>query len=208
MSRPSFHATCRSALLSEGGDGHAGSEAFDEFDQLYTSNHFNQLKHLVSMKDVKDEDLPAKLQTEFDVPELEAKEITSFYTMHRKQVTQRVSDKSTIKEDRRGYGGWLSPVGKEVPVISAQAHENVAQNVLGDSWEELQGQGDDASGILGKRGWARLVHQPHQTLVDMDTNSRLTHRQLSYLKDLGIENDVDVFLDVGMTGRYLYRSGE
>ena len=209
MNLKGFHHTIIATLLSE---GKGADEAFDEFDQLYTSNHHSELKYAVKLsKDgTSDEDLSKKIQLEFDLSELEAKEVVSFYTMHRNQVSRRVMDSAdfdVIQEDRRGYGGWLSPSGKEIPVISAQAHESVAQSILGDSWEELQGQGDDASGILGKRGWARLVHRNDQTMVDMDTNSRLTQYQLRYLKDLGIENNVDVFLDVG-SGRYLYRASE
>lgn len=109
--------------------------------------------------------------------------------------------------ESRGYGGWLSPAGKEYPVKSRMEHEKVAKDILGDEVEELRGMPYTPDEILGHRGWARLVHEHNQTLVDMDTNSRLTHRQLSYLKDLGIENNVDIFLDVG-TGRYLYRAGQ
>jgi len=108
--------------------------------------------------------------------------------------------------ESRGYGGWLSPSGKEYPVRSRMEHEKVAKDILGDEAEELRGMPYTPDEILGRRGWARLVHEHNQTLVDIDTNARLTHRQLSYLKDVGIENEVDIFLDVG-TGRYLYKAG-
>lgn len=185
-----LYQAIRDTVLNEA----AGSEAFDKFDELYLKNHRDSISKLQSGTD------KAELGLEGD----KAEEIFRFYDMHRNQIFTRL--KESLNEIR-GYGGWLSPSGKEYPVISAQAHENVAKNILGDEWEELEGKGDDASGILGKRGYARLVHQPHQTFVDMDTNSRLSSRQLSYLKDLGIENQVDIFLDVG-TGRYIYKAGE
>jgi hypothetical protein len=188
-----LHQTIKDAItIKEAVDG---GEAFDKFDELYLKNHRDSISKLQSGAD------KSTLQQDPN----KAEEIYRFWDMHRKQIASRL--KESLNEDRRGYGGWLSPSGKEYSVISAQAHENVAQNILGDEWEELKDQGIDASGILGMRGWARLVHQPNQTLVDMDTNSRLSSRQLSYLKDLGIENQIDVFLDVGM-GRYLYKAGE
>lgn len=187
-----LYQTIRDAVTINEAAG--GGEAFDKFDELYLKNHREHISKLQSGTD----------KTKLGLDINKAEEIFQFWDMHRKQISDRL--KESLNEIR-GYGGWLSPSGREYPVISAQAHENVAQNILGDEWEELKGQGDDASGILGKRGWARLVHQPTQTFVDMDTNSRLSSRQLSYLKDLGIENQVDVFLDVGM-GRYLYRAGE
>ena len=158
MPRPSFHATCISALLSEGGDGHAGSEAFDEFDQLYTSNNFKTLQKIKKMADdgIPFDQIPAKLQEGNNISELRSRELVSFYELHTKQLSQRLAESTELNE-LRSYGGWLSPSGKEFPVISAQAHEKEAQNILGDVWDELQGQGEDASGILGKRGWARLV---------------------------------------------------
>jgi len=109
--------------------------------------------------------------------------------------------------ESRGYGGWLSPSGKEFPVRSRMEHEKVAKDILGDEAEELQGMPYTPDEILGHRGWARLVHEPSRTFVDIDKNVKLTGRQLSYLKDLGIENQVNIFLDVG-TGRFLYRVGD
>lgn len=116
-----------------------------------------------------------------------------------------------LMESRSAYGGWLSPGGQETPVDTNapphMKHELTAQRILGDEWEEVLMRNQEASEVLGKRGWARLVHQPGKTMVDMDTNARLTSRQTSYLKDLGIENDVDIFLDVG-AGRYIYQRGD
>jgi len=191
-----LYQTIRDTVLNEAGGNEAagGGEAFDKFDELYLKNHRDHISKLQSGTDKEELGLDAD----------KAEEIFQFYDMHREQISDRL--KESLNE-LRGYGGWLSPSGKEYPVISAQAHENVAKNILGDEWEELEGKGDDASGILGKRGWARLVHQPNQTFVDMDTNSRLSSRQLSYLKNIGIENQVDIFLDVGM-GRYIYKAGE
>ena len=202
----SFHQTIKNALLSEG--GHAGSEAFDEFDQFYMSNNFEALREIRKMiEDGIDADkIPEKLEMNLELSELRSKELVTFYQLHKDHLNKRLSE--SLVCEGRGYGGWLSPSGVETPVSGRMDHGPVAEKILGDEWEERRGQGLEAAEILGKRGYARLVHQPNQTLVDMDTNSRITSRQLSYLKNLGIENNVDIFLDVGQHGRYIYKAGE
>lgn len=190
-----LYQTIRDTVLNEASDREAaGSEAFDKFDELYLKNHHNSISKLQSGTD------KAELGLEGD----KAEEIFQFYDMHRKQISDRL--KESLNEIR-GYGGWLSPSGVETPVSGRMDHGPIAQKILGDEWEELKDQGLEAAEILGKRGWARLVHQADRTFVDMDTNSRMSGRQLSYLKNLGIENQVDIFLDVG-TGRYIYKAGE
>ena len=187
-----LYQTIRDAVTINEAAG--GGEAFDKFDELYLKNHREHISKLQSGTD----------KTKLGLDINKAEEIFQFWDMHRTQIADR------LKEDLnelRGYGGWLSPSGVETPVSGRMDHGPVAEKILGDEWEERKGQGLEAAEILGKRGWARLVHQPNQTFVDMDTNSRLSSRQLSYLKNIGIENQVDVFLDVGM-GRYLYRAGE
>jgi hypothetical protein len=191
-----LYQTIRDTVLNEAGGNEAagGGEAFDKFDELYLKNHREPISKLQSGTD----------KAELDLDADKAEEIFQFYDMHRTQISDR------LKEDLnelRGYGGWLSPSGVETPVSGRMDHGPVAEKILGDEWEERKGQGLEAAEILGKRGWARLVHQPNQTFVDMDTNSRLSSRQLSYLKNIGIENQVDIFLDVGM-GRYIYKAGE
>jgi len=181
-------------------------EAFDKFDELYLKNHKDVIQQLVDSPP-RGMIRPQAVADKNSISVEKAEEIIQFWSMHQTQIADRLSIKSegTINENRRGYGGWLSPSGKEIPVLTRQDHEPVAQKILGDTWEELRGQGLEASEILGKRGWARLVHLPDQTLVDMDTNSRITHQQRSYLNDLGIENDVNVILDTGRSERYLYQ---
>jgi hypothetical protein len=191
-----LYQTIRDTVLNEAGGNEAagGGEAFDKFDELYLKNHRDPISKLQSGTD----------KAELDLDADKAEEIFQFWDMHRTQIADR------LKEDLnelRGYGGWLSPSGVEKPVSGRMDHGPVAEKILGDEWEERKGQGLEAAEILGKRGWARLVHQPNQTFVDMDTNSRLSSRQLSYLKNIGIENQVDIFLDVGM-GRYIYKAGE
>ena len=92
--RTSLHRAAVNALLSEGGDGHTGSEAFDEFDQLYLSNHFNKLKRIHDLLNAgtAEADVVSKLQTTHDVAELEAEEMLKFYVMHREQVSGRLAD--------------------------------------------------------------------------------------------------------------------
>jgi hypothetical protein len=190
-----LYQAIRDTVLNEAsGREAAGSEAFDKFDELYLKNHRDSISKLQSGTD------KAELGLEGD----KAEEIFQFYDMHRNQISDRL--KESLNEIR-GYGGWLSPSGVETLVSGRMDHGPIAQKILGDEWEELKDQGLEAAEILGKRGWARLVHQPNQTFVDMDTNSRLSSRQLSYLKNIGIENQVDIFLDVGM-GRYIYKAGE
>jgi hypothetical protein len=172
------------------------AEAFDKFDELYLQNHLDILTKLANGVTKDELGLDDSAKTE---------EIFQFWDMHQKQISDRVKG-SNLKEGR-GYGGWLSPSGKETSVSGRMDHGPVAEKILGDEWEERKGQGLEAAEILGKRGYARLVHEPNRTFVDMDTNAKLSHRQLAYLKDLGIENNVDVFLDVGQ-GRYLYKAGE
>jgi hypothetical protein len=191
-----LYQTIRDTILNEadGNEAAGGGEAFDKFDELYLKNHRDPISKLQSGTD----------KAELDLDADKAEEIFQFWDMHRTQISNR------LKEDLnelRGYGGWLSPSGVETPVSGRMDHGPVAEKILGDEWEERKGQGLEAAEILGKRGWARLVHQSNQTFVDMDTNSRLSSRQLSYLKNIGIENQVDIFLDVGM-GRYIYKAGE
>jgi len=202
--------------LEGGGDQKPAPQNYNEFDEFYVANHIQEFKALLEIihsGDGKDEDLANQLQRKKEIGETWAHELVLFYHTHKQLINDRLEAgiESDIKEARTTYGGWLSPAGKEIPVITNQQHEPVAQKILGDEWEEIQASGtnmDDASGILGRRGWARLVHQSHQTMVDMDTNAKLSHRQLSYLKDLGIENNVDIFLDVGKLGKYIYQKGE
>jgi hypothetical protein len=191
-----LYQTIRDTVLKEAGGNEAagGGEAFDKFDELYLKNHRDHISKLQSGTNKEELGLDAD----------KAEEIFQFWDMHRKQVADRL--KEGLNEIR-GYGGWLSPSGVETPVTGRMDHGPVAEKILGDEWEERKGQGLEAAEILGKRGYARLVHQPNQTFVDMDTNSRLSSRQLSYLKNIGIENQVDIFLDVGM-GRYIYKAGE
>jgi hypothetical protein len=191
-----LYQTIRDTVLKEAGGNEAvgGGEAFDKFDELYLKNHRDHISKLQSGTD----------KAELGLDANKAEEIFQFYDMHRKQISNRL--KESLNE-LRGYGGWLSPSGVETPVTGRMDHGPVAEKILGDEWEERKGQGLEAAEILGKRGYARLVHQPNQTFVDMDTNSRLSSRQLSYLKNIGIENQVDIFLDVGM-GRYIYKAGE
>lgn len=104
-----------------------------------------------------------------------------------------------------GYGAWLSPQGLQYPVQDSYYHEVMAKKILGMQWVEIQMSGSTTtpSEELGQRGWARLVYDETRIFVDMDTNSRITRLQLSFLKDTAIEHGLDVVTD---GGRYLYRT--
>lgn len=104
------------------------------------------------------------------------------------------SIQSVLNEDWN-YGAWLSPSGKLILVKDFQAHEEKAQEILG---QEFSGD-SDGTDILLTRKWSKLLYDKDKTIALI--SNPLTASQLRHLKDYSIENNVLVAQESSQTGK-------